>query len=109
MTQPDSGPSWRLYGMMQYLMTQAAHGKQPEAAPDRGVVTGDDAVDAILHIAAVLDEAVQAGRIPLDRGVHAAAMLMVIRDYVRPLPAGISQDGTDRVPSDLAELVRILR
>jgi hypothetical protein len=109
MTQPDVGPSRRLYGMMQHLMTLAANGQVPEAAPNRGIMTGDDAVDAVLQLAAVIDEATQAGRIPPERGVHAAAMLMLVRDYVRPLPEGIGEDGSDGVTPDLAELVRVLR
>jgi hypothetical protein len=109
MTQPDVGPERRLYGMMQHLMTVAAHGEVPEAGPNRFIVTGDDAVDAVLMLAAVIDEATQSGRIPVERGLHAAAMLMLIRDYVRPLPAGIVESGTDGVAPDLAELVRNLR
>jgi hypothetical protein len=109
MTQPDVGPSERLYAMMQHLMTLAAHGQQPTPAPGRFIATGDDAVDAVLQIAAVIDEATQSGRIPVERGVHAAAMLMLIRDYLRPLPEGPTQDGTDGVGPDLAELVRTLR
>ena len=72
-------------------------------------MAGDDAVDAVLQVAAVLDDAVQSGRIPAELGVHAGAMLMVIRDYVRPLPVGLSEDGTDRATRDLEELVKTIR
>jgi hypothetical protein len=95
--------------MMQHLMTLAANGKRPEAGPPRGVVTQDDAVDAALVLAAFIDEATQAGRVPAERGVAAAAMLMIIREYIRPLPVVPGGDGADRVTPDLAELVATLR
>jgi hypothetical protein len=96
--------------MMQHLMVLAAQQEFPEPAPARNVVTLDDALDAVLMLATVIDEATQAGRIPLDRGVTAAALLMLIRDYIQPLPAVPTDDGTgDRVTPDLAELARTLR
>ena len=61
MTQVDVGPAARLYGMMQHLLTVAAHHELPEAAPERGVVMRDDALDAILQVAAVIDEATAKG------------------------------------------------
>ena len=105
----DIGPERRLYGMMQYLFTQAATGNLPQPAPPRGVVTVEDALDAVLQVAAVIDSATQAGLIPVEQGVHSGAMLMIIREYIRSLPAGIRGDGTDGVAGDLAELVRELR
>jgi hypothetical protein len=109
MTQPDVGAEQRLYAMMQHLMILATNERRPEVPPAREVVTGDDALDAVLQVAAVIDEATQAGRIPVERGVHAAAMLMLIRDYVRPLPAVPGDDVTDKVTLDLVELLRLLR
>jgi hypothetical protein len=110
MTQPDAGPDRRLYGMMQHLMVLAAHQELPEPAPERNVVTRDDALDAVLMIATVIDEATQAERIPVDRGLTAAALLMLIRDYIQPLPAVPTDDGAaDRVTPDLAEIARTLR
>lgn len=108
--EPDVGAERLLFGMMQRLMIIAAQGGFPVAAPARGVVTHDDALDAILQLAAVIDEATQAGRIPPERGVHAAAMLMLVRDYIQPLPSVLTDDGAaDRVTPDLAELVTMLR
>ena len=112
MTQPateDIGPSRRLYGMMQFLMTQAAAGNLPEPALPRGVVTIEDALDAVLQVAAVIDWATQEGLIPAERGVHGGAMLMIIREYIKSLPVGPLGDGTDGVGGDLAELVAVLR
>jgi len=74
------------------------------------VVTRDDALDAVLQVAAVIDEAAQVGRIPAERAAHGAAMLMLVRDYIQPLPAVPGPDGgPDKVTPDLAELAKLLR
>jgi hypothetical protein len=109
-TQVDVGPAARLYGMMQHLLTVAAHHELPEAAPERGVVLRDDALDAILQVAAVIDEAVQTDQISVDRGVHGISMLMLAREYIQPLPRVPGKGGMgDKVTPDLAELVALLR
>jgi hypothetical protein len=112
MTQPVTGclgPERRLHGMMQFLMTQAATGNIPEPAPSRDVVTLDAALDAVLQLSAVIDLAMQEGRLPRPTGEHAAGMLMLLRDYIKPLPVGPIDDGRDGVADDLAELVKALR
>jgi hypothetical protein len=110
MTQPDVDPERRLYGMMRQLLTLAANECRPEVPPARGVITRDDALDAVLQFAAVIDEATQAGRILIERGVHGAAMLMLIREYIQPLPALPGDDGvTDKVTPEFTELARLLR
>jgi len=108
--RPDVGPGRRLYGMMQHLLTVAAHHELPEVAPARGIVTRDDALDAVLQVAAVIDEAAQAGHIPVERGMHGVSMLMLIREYIKPLPRVPGKNGMgDEVTPDLAELVALLR
>jgi hypothetical protein len=62
MTQPDVGPESRLYAMMQHLMVLAANGKIPEPAPPRNVVTRDEALAAVLGLAAVIDAEVEFSR-----------------------------------------------
>jgi hypothetical protein len=100
----------RLYGMMQYLMAAYAQKVPPEVPPSRNVVQTQDALDAVLQLAAVIDEATQAGRISAERGKHAASMLMVIRDFIQPLPRGLAADGvTDQLTPDLKEIVVALR
>lgn len=100
----------RLYGMMQYLMAAYAQQVTPEVPAPRNVVQLQDALDAVLQLAAVIDEATQAGRIDRERGKHAASMLMVIRDFIKPLPRGLAADGvTDELTHDLEELVAALR
>jgi hypothetical protein len=110
MSGPPADLGMRLYGMMQYLMAAYAQQVTPEVPAPRDVVQLQDALDAVLQLAAVIDEASQAGRIERERGKHAAAMLMVIRDYVKPLPPGLAADGvTDNLTQDLKEIVAALR
>lgn len=100
----------RLYGMMQHLMDAYARQRAPETPDPRGVVELQDALDAVIQLAAVIDEATQDGRIPLARGQHAAAMLMLLRDYIQPLPRGLDADGvTDNLITDLGAMVMALR
>jgi hypothetical protein len=109
MTQAESEAGFRLARMAPFLLALAAQGQQPATAAPREVVTGDDAVDAVLQVAIVIDEAVTSGAIPAERGMHAQAMLMLVREYVRPLPPGLGADGTDMVGGDLHALARALR
>jgi hypothetical protein len=80
----------------------------PQVPAPRNVVELQDALDAVMQLAAVIDEHAQAGNIPADRAKHAAAMLMVIRDYIQPLPVG-GDESHDQVAPDLAEIVDSLR
>ena len=100
----------RLYATMRRLMVVYAHRQASEIPGPRGVVKRQDALDAVIQLAAVVDEAVQAGAIPVDRGMHAAAMLMVLREFVQPLPPDWDGDGcTDYLKDDLAMMVTALR
>lgn len=83
--------------MMQYLMAAYAQQVTPEVPEPRGVVQLQDALDAVLQLAAVIDEATQAGHINRERGKHAATMLMVIRDYPPTrAPSGMEPHATRR-------------
>ena len=100
----------RLYATMRRLMVVYARRQASEIPGPRGVVKRQDALDAVIQLAAVVDEAVQAGAIPVDRGMHAAAMLMVLREFVQPLPPDWDGDGcTDYLKDDLAMMVTALR
>ncbi|TVZ05025.1 hypothetical protein EAS64_10415 [Trebonia kvetii] len=100
----------RLYATMERLLAGYA-GRQACVIPGpRGVVERQDALDAVIQVAAVVDEAVHAGAIPADRGMHAAAMLIVLREFVQPLPPEWDGDGcTDYLTGDLAMMVAALR
>ena len=100
----------RLYATMRPSWS-CTHDRQASESPGpRGVVNRQDALDAVIQLAAVVDEAVHAGAIPVDRGMHAAAMLMVLREFVQPLPPDWDGDGcTDYLNDDLAMMVTALR
>ena len=90
----------RLYATMRRLMVGYARRQASEISGPRGVVKRQDALDAVIQLAAVVDEAVQAG----------AAMLMVLREFVQPLPPDWDGDGcTDYLVDDLAMMVTALR
>jgi hypothetical protein len=94
----------RLYGLMQNFMGAYAHAQDPPAGDPRGVVELEDALDAVMQLAAVIDEFTQSGAIPTDRGMHAAACLMVIRERIRPAPPS-EENGRDLLAEDLARIV----
>ena len=98
----------RLYGLMQHYMTAYAHADALPAADVRGVVELDDALDAVMQVAAVIDEYTRSGDIPTGRGMHAVASLMVIREHLRPGPPS-EEDGRDLLAEDLARIVGFQR
>jgi hypothetical protein len=98
----------RLYGMMQALMAASAQHHELEVPEPRGIVELQDALDAVLQLSAVIDSQTQAGQIPVETGTHAAAMLMVIRDYLKPLPDEGDSD-INSVSADLEAKVAALR
>lgn len=108
----ETTPANRLYGMMQVLLTHYAHKETPEPAPARGVVQEQDALDAVLNLAGFLDANAQAGNISGNDAEHMASMLMLLREYIRPLPLGpVERSGsvTDGVTPDLQVMVDALR
>ena len=113
MSEQRVPPPLRVYGMMRDLIRDYANAEETPAAAPRGVVELQDALDAVMQVAAVIDEYTQSGAIPPKRGVFAGACLMVIRDYLRPLPrplpAGPDEDGRDELTDDLRVMVAILR
>lgn len=109
MSEPVA-PDERLYATMRRLMVVYADRQASEVPSPRGVVKRQDALDAVIQLAAVVDEAVQADAIRVDRGMHAAAMLMVLREFVQPLPPDWDGDRcTDYLVDDLAVMVTALR
>src|SRR4051794_10918549 len=73
-------PSERLYGVMQALLRAYAQQRTAPSAPPRGVVEEQDAVDAVVNLAAVLDKNLRDGRLSENSAAHMAALLMLIRD-----------------------------
>ncbi|MBY8880896.1 hypothetical protein [Actinacidiphila acidipaludis] len=89
-------PAARMYRVMQQLLTEYAQQRVAGSAPRRDVVQEQDALDAVLNLAAVLDRNRQDGTLPPNDAQHMAALLMLVRDYIRPLPAApAGGSGTD--------------
>lgn len=99
----------RLSGAAQRLLLERAYGAASEIPPPRNLVNEQDAVDATVMLIAALSEQVHMGCVTAESGARMTALLMVIREYVRPLPAGVAPDGTDLLTSDLAEMVAVVR
>ena len=100
----------RLYGMMQFLMKSAADQAEPTVPPAREVVTEQDALTAVLGLAAAIDAPMQSGRLSQQHAEYMAEMLMVIREFIAPLPPGTADAGApDPVTSDLQESVAEIR
>ena len=110
MPQQPADIGLRLYGEMQSLLVSFATGATPQVPPERQVVEQKDALNAVIHVAAAIDELTQMGSIPTERGKWIVSLLMVLREYVEPLPPGLSEDGsTDLLTADLQEMVNVLR
>ena len=97
--------SERALELMQALAAAYADGDVPEG-PSRGIVGRRTAMDAVMQIYAVLDELLDAERVEDEVGLHAMAMLMLIHEYVLPLPDPPGDEALLR--SDLTDLTRML-
>ncbi len=109
MTEPQADLGMRLYGMMQFLLSKFADQGEMHVPPARDVVSKQDALDAVVLLAAAVDEPAQRGDTPVEAAKHMASLLMVIRDYIEPLPPGEGPDGRDMATEDLAEMVSGIR
>jgi len=99
----------RLYGAAQQLILAHLAGTEPQQGNPRDIVQEQDAVDALLLSLVAIQEQVQAGGLPPDIAFRMVALLMVVRDYLRPIPGGITEDGTDLLTADIAQLVEVVR
>ena len=97
--------SERALELMQALAAAYADGDVPEG-PNRGVVGRRTAMDAVMQIYAILEEQLVEEKVDDEVGLHGMAMLMLIREFVLPLPDP-SDDGA-RLRTDLTELTRML-
>lgn len=76
----------RALGMMQALAGSIAQGEPPPVGPDRRIVSKEVALDAVMGVFAATDDALQSGMIEEGRGLYVMEMLMLIREYIAPLP-----------------------
>jgi len=99
----------RMYGAAKRLLLARLGGADEKPAAQRCLVTEQDAVDATLLLVAAIQEQLLAGRIPRGSATRMCALLMLIRDHIRPLPPGIAADGTDLLSKDIAAMVQVVR
>jgi hypothetical protein len=93
--EPVAGDE-RLYAAMLRLLVAYADRQTSETPAPRGVVERRDALDAVIQIGAEVDQAVQAGAIDVDRGMHVP-------------PDWVGDRCTDYLEDDLAMMVTALR
>jgi hypothetical protein len=113
MTGSDGDLGLRLYGMMQHVLGAYAQHVDLSVPEPRGVVEHQDALNAVVHLAGAVDRAGQSGHIDKEQAEWMASLLMVIHDYMQPLPPGIGEDAdggtSDHLTADLQEIVSALR
>lgn len=97
----------RAHLMMQVLAAEAASEEELEQGPDRNIVTRHAAIEAILQIFAVVDQWMEAGILPEEKGLHVMLMLMGLREFVSPLPVPGNDDR--RLSDDLRTLEELLQ
>ncbi len=97
--------SERALELMQALAAAYAEGHVPEG-PERGIVGRRMAMDAVMQIYAILEEQLVDERVSDEVGLHGMAMLMLIREYVLPLPD--PPDDGALLKTDLTDLTRML-
>jgi hypothetical protein len=106
---PFAALDQRLSGAAKQLILSELSGTTSAPSVPRELVQEQDAVDALLLAFAAIQEQVQASRMAPEAGARLAALLMLVRDFVRPLPPGIAPDGNDLLTVDLAEMLKAVR
>ncbi len=76
--------------------------------PDRDLVSRETAADAVMDVFATLDALRQGVELPPNRIEHTLAMLMLVREYIVPLPSP-SGDEDLLLQGDLEQLAADLR
>lgn len=97
--------SVRALEMMQALAAAYAEGEVPEGS-EREIVGRRTAMDAVMQLVAVLDDALEEEGIPEEMGLHCMSMLMLIREHILSLPD--PADGDELLREDLASLTQLL-
>lgn len=93
---------------MEALAGAYAQGDTPWG-PDRDLVTRETAADAVMDVFATLDALSPRGRVAgPNRIEHTLGMLMVIREYVVPLPSPSGEEDL-LLQDDLEQLAAELR
>jgi len=110
-SRDDENIGPRAARMWENLARWFANRQDPPAPAPRGVVSEEDACHALLQAAMAVDATLTQRGGQLDGALagHIMAMLLVARDYVRPLPADEQPNSADAVTADLQRLVDIMR
>jgi hypothetical protein len=96
----------RAVGMMQTLAPGDVLG-MPKVGADHGLVKPEDGLMALAQVFAVVDNALQSGRLTINEGKHAMQMLMVARERICPIPDPVGDEALFQ--ADLHEAVEALR
>jgi hypothetical protein len=71
--------------LMQWLASAYAQAQTP-AGPKRGIISREEANEAVMQLFAVIDSAFNAGALPANLHAHGMLMLAAVREYVLPFP-----------------------
>lgn len=99
----------RLNELNRRLTDLAAANERPEPGPHRGVVSLGDALDALQCVGRLITNAAEDGEIRESTADVGISVLMLVREYLSPLPATPGPDGADQVRADLLRKVTDLR
>lgn len=108
---PSSGPSFdqRLHAAATQLLLGPLAGVEPPSGGDRGRVSEQDGVDAVVLLLGMVHEQRQRGQLPYDVAVRMCTLLTVVRERIRPLPPPVGSPESDLLAADLAEAVESIR
>jgi hypothetical protein len=99
---PSAARAWEI------LMDAKTRGVVPRGEQSRVAASTEDLDTALLHAATAVNDAVTSGSLKRDRGENAMLCLLIIRDFITPLPDALISDdylraGLDSLRLDLDE------
>jgi hypothetical protein len=97
--------SLALQGLIEEIVLDESDRAEDETAPGSGTATSRDALRAVTRLARAIELPADAGDLPPDQAYRMAALLLIIRDFIRPL----GSDADEHVTRYLTEVVEKLR
>ncbi len=94
-----------LYGPIEELVRSAPQRPDHAASPGAGVASNSDALAAVRQLANAIERPAETGDLDPEQAHQWMSMLLVIRDYLEPVPSGAEHD----LSRYLAEVVKKLR
>ncbi|MFK0222865.1 hypothetical protein ACIQWN_32335 [Streptomyces vinaceus] len=100
----------RLRVLARSLVASCVNGDAVPAPPadPRNVVSGTDAVEAVLVLVGRIDALGRRGVLPAVEAEMICALLMVVHEHLLPLPAVCSPEGDELVARDLTTIVSMM-